>query len=107
MPQEKYWSTLCNRFGSGWTRFWFTPSDPIVLCLLRFMVGLVALWWFLGLLPVVQDWYGPQGMFPLSLAQELRKDAAGDLRSPFRCWTGSNRHRNYGSSIILVWRRSC
>ena len=79
MPQEKYWSTLCNRFGSGWTRFWFTPSDPIVLCLLRFMVGLVALWWFLGLLPVVQEWYGPQGMFPLSLAQELRKDAAGDL----------------------------
>ena len=79
MPQEKYWSTLCNRFGSGWTRFWFTPSDPIVLCLLRFMVGLVALWWFLGLLPVVQDWYGPQGMFPLSLAQELRKDAAGDV----------------------------
>jgi hypothetical protein len=78
MPQEKYWSTLCNRFGSGWTRFWFTPSDPIVLCMLRFMVGLVALWWFLSLLPVVQEWYGPQGTFPLSLTEELRKDAAGD-----------------------------
>jgi hypothetical protein len=78
MPQERYWSTLGSRFGSGWTRFWFTPSDPIALCLMRFLVGLVALWWFLSLLPVVQEWYGPQGTFPLSLTEELRKDAAGD-----------------------------
>ena len=91
MPQEKYWSTLCSRFGSGWTRFWFTPSDPIVLCLLRFTVGLVALWWYLSLLPVVQDWYGPQGTFPFSLTEELRKDAAGDVTFaiPVLDWVGS------------------
>jgi len=63
-----------TRFGRAWTAFWFTPSDPIVLSLLRVLVGTVALWWYLSFLPDLQHWFGPQGVFTLNMAQSLRGD---------------------------------
>jgi hypothetical protein len=63
-----------TRFGRAWTAFWFTPSDPIVLSLLRVLVGAVALWWYLSFLPDLMDWFGQQGVFSLNMAQSLRGD---------------------------------
>jgi len=60
------------RFGRAWTAFWFTPSDPIVLSLLRVLVGAVALWWYLSFLPDLWEWFGPEGVFSLDMAQSLR-----------------------------------
>jgi len=65
------------RFGSAWTAFWFTPSDPVVLSLLRVLVGAVALWWYLSFLPDLQDWFAPQGIFSLKMSQSLRENAGG------------------------------
>ena len=67
-----YFRTLTSRFGAGWTRFWFTPSDAIVLSLLRVLTAGVALWWYLSLLPDVQGWFGPNGMFSLEAVMEAR-----------------------------------
>lgn len=39
-----YLTTLLTRFGEGWNRFWFTPSDPLPLGVLRIGVGLIALY---------------------------------------------------------------
>ena len=73
-----YFTELFERFGAGWNRFWFTPSDPPVVCVLRIMTGLVALYVYGtfgpdlvrffaadGLLPAatVQEWVGPLGGF--------------------------------------------
>src|SRR5437868_7322257 len=60
------------RFGRAWTTFWFTPSDPIILSFLRVLVGAVALWWYLSISPDLEDWFGPQGVFSLNMAQSLR-----------------------------------
>jgi hypothetical protein len=67
-----YFRTSANRIGGGWTRFWFTPSDAIVVSLLRVLTALVALWWYLSLLPDLQNWFGPNGMFSLDLALQQR-----------------------------------
>lgn len=73
-----YFRTLSSRFGAGWTRFWFTPSDAIVLSLLRVLTAGVALWWYLSLLPDLQAWFGPNGMFSLEAALAARN--ASDAR---------------------------
>lgn len=52
-----------DRMGSAWTNFWFTPSDAIGLSLLRILVGVVALWWYLGFAWDLTDWFGSTGLF--------------------------------------------
>ena len=38
-----YFRTLSSRFGNGWNRFWFAPSDPMTLGVIRIFTALVAL----------------------------------------------------------------
>ncbi len=78
-----YSSTLVNRFGSGWTRFWFTPSDAIVLSLLRILTGLVALWWYLGMYTDLQTWFGPNSLLPAEMVRQFRKDELNFERFAF------------------------
>jgi hypothetical protein len=85
-----------GHFGHAWTSFWFTPSDPIVLSLLRVLVGLVALWWYLSLLANLQEWFGPEGIFPLSIALDSRRNATGDPAFAFSLL-------DYVSSISQLW----
>ena len=35
----------------------------------------MALWWYLSILPNLQEWFGPNGIFPLSMAMEWRGDS--------------------------------
>src|SRR5215467_8124144 len=88
-----------SRFGREWTSFWFTPSDPVVLSLLRVLVGLVALWWYLSLLANLRDWFGPDGIFPLSIALDSRRNAAGDPVVAFSLLD----YVSSASQLWLVW----
>ncbi len=89
-----YFRRLSSGFGGWWTRFWFTPSDAIVLSLVRVLTGLVALWWYLTLLPDLQNWFGPDGIFSLELARYSTEMHRNRI-SRFRCW------------IMLARRRKC
>lgn len=42
--QQGYFHTACTRFGEGWNRFWFTPTHPLPLAVLRIGVGLIVLY---------------------------------------------------------------
>jgi hypothetical protein len=64
------WNALRGHFaawGVAWDRFWFTPTDPSVLCAIRVVTGLLLLWthlvWSLGL----ADFLGPDGWLPADL----------------------------------------
>ncbi len=50
-------------FFSGWSRFWFAPSDPFGLHLIRFLTGLLLLAWLLPLAGQVDALFGLQGWF--------------------------------------------
>jgi Vitamin K-dependent gamma-carboxylase len=74
-----YFRNLAERFGSAWTRFWFTPTDPAALSLIRLLTGLVAIWWYLGFYSELQHWIGPNGLYPLELTEQLRATRDGSF----------------------------
>jgi hypothetical protein len=41
-----YFRTLSSRFGDGWNRFWFAPSDACTLSTIRLLTGLLLLYWY-------------------------------------------------------------
>ncbi len=60
----QYFSRLGERFGEGWNRFWFTPSDPVVLSLIRLLTGIVAVYLHATLALDLIPLFGPQGLLP-------------------------------------------
>jgi len=61
---SSYFARLFSAFGRGWTRFWFTPSDPTTLCAMRVLVGLLAVYLHGTLLLDVVEFFGPNGLLP-------------------------------------------
>jgi hypothetical protein len=72
-----YFSTLCDRFGQGWNRFWFTPSDPLLLSLLRVLTGAFAFYVVFSYTPDLQRFFGPGGLLPVAAVEQLRGDYFG------------------------------
>jgi hypothetical protein len=68
----RYFSELATHFGQGWTRFWFTPTDPATLSVLRILTALVALTWYLSYLPDLERFFGPDGWLSLPAVQQWR-----------------------------------
>lgn len=61
-----WWETLCKRFGNGWNRFWFLPSDPYTLGVIRLLTGLVALYWYATYTPDLLRFFGKSGLLPVA-----------------------------------------
>lgn len=64
-----YFRTLAERFGEGWNRFWFTPSDPYTLSLVRVLVGALALYLHLTLTPDLVRLLADDGLLPVATVQ--------------------------------------
>jgi hypothetical protein len=69
---NQYFRNLVERFGGGWNRFWFTPSDPITLSVIRILTALVALGLYLTFWPDLQRFFGPDGLLSRDAMLELR-----------------------------------
>jgi len=67
-----YFRTLVERFGQGWNRFWFTPSDPLPLGVVRVLTALVALGVYLTYLPDLDQFFGPDGLLSRDFVLQLR-----------------------------------
>lgn len=80
----KYLQTLAAEFGRGWTRFWFAPSDPLTLGVLRIGTGLVAFYLVATYTPDLARYFGPSGLVPLDMVRSLQEHAATNdhLRLP-------------------------
>jgi hypothetical protein len=59
-----YFARLAAEFGRGWTRFWFTPSDPTTLSAIRLLTGLVVLYLHATLSLDLIAFFGPNGLLP-------------------------------------------
>jgi hypothetical protein len=66
-----YWQELAETIGESWNRFWFTPADPLPLCLLRIGVGLLAAVYFFSYTGDLVLWFGPDGMLPMENVEPL------------------------------------
>jgi hypothetical protein len=71
-------SELAEEFGERWNRFWFTPADPLLVAVLRIIVGLIAIAHFLDLGGGLQMWYARDGLLPPSAVEQLLELTSGD-----------------------------
>ena len=71
-PTGNYFRTLTSRFGQGWNRFWFAPSDPTTLCVIRILTAAVALYLYLTYLPDLNRFFGPGGLLSRDAMLQLR-----------------------------------
>lgn len=67
LPSVREWS---SSWTGGWNRFWFKPTDPATLSLIRVFAGAMLLYthavWSLDL----RAFFGPEGWLPRDLLQE-------------------------------------
>jgi hypothetical protein len=67
-----YFRDLTTRCGRGWTRFWFAPSDPTTLGLIRLLTAAMALAMYLVYLPDLELLFGPAGLLSRQAALQFR-----------------------------------
>jgi hypothetical protein len=83
----QYISSLVDRFGRQWNRFWYTPTDVYTLCVMRLLTGLASLVYHLSYGPDFVRWFGAGGLLP---RQSVR----------FVTGSGTDGQWNYGFSIF-------
>ena len=69
-----YFARLGGAFGAGWTGFWFTPSDPAMLGLIRLLTGLVVVYLHATLTFDLVDLFGPNGLLPAAEIAPLEQN---------------------------------
>jgi hypothetical protein len=85
----EYFARLSRAFGEGWTRFWFTPSDPTTLSALRLCTGLVVVYLHATLALDLIAFFGPEGLLPAPDIAPLEGRAfsyLNYLRAPAELW---------------------
>lgn len=75
-----YFERLFMAFGAGWTRFWFQPSDPAPLCLIRIAAGLTACYLVLTYTPDLQTFFGRDGLETREMFDALEQESRGQDR---------------------------
>lgn len=76
MPAESMRSpeTFVRRATRAWNTFWFRPSDPTTLGLMRILVGIVVVYVHLAYTKDLQGFFGKDGWASLDLVQDLRHE---------------------------------
>lgn len=65
----RYAQTLVRDFGAAWNEFWFRPSDPYVLCVMRIATGLVALYMYAIFGLDLVEFFGTGGLVPVDIVE--------------------------------------
>jgi hypothetical protein len=66
-----YFSRASARFAAAWNDFWFAPSDPLPLAVLRIGVGLLATYVVGSYGFELLRYFGPNGMLPVQTVAEV------------------------------------
>ena len=68
-----------ERISRGWTRFWFTPVDPIGLHLIRFLVGLLLVAWLLPFAGHLEEFFTARGWLDEQAFEQAAQLTGGDF----------------------------
>jgi hypothetical protein len=91
----EYFARLLGTLGQGWTRFWFSPSDPAILSAMRLLTGLVAVYLHATLALDLMALFGPNGLLPRA---DLSPIEAGNA-----FFVGNFSYLNYLTSPTELW----
>jgi len=73
-----------ENFGRAWNRFWFQPSDPSTLALLRILLGLSVLAYVYSHTADLVVWFAADGLLPRETVQQLSGASATGQPIVFR-----------------------
>ena len=73
----------------AWDRFWFRPTDPTTLGLIRILCGLMVLYIHIAYTPDLQNFFGKDAWIDLKLADEFRHQFPSAV--PFSGWKPDSR----------------
>lgn len=85
---EGLWTELAER----WNAFWFTPSDPTPLGVVRLGAGIGLVLYLILITPDVAAWMGPTGLIPTDLYRQIV--IANDPINRFAQWSVFNLCQN-------------
>jgi len=71
---KDYFGELASSAVRGWDRFWFTPSDPATLCLIRVFAGAMLFYTHLVWALDLEAFFGTEGWLAADLIRPLRED---------------------------------
>jgi hypothetical protein len=75
-----YFRGLSAELGGAWNRFWFHPSDPFDLCVMRIVFGALALLWQLSYTADLIRWFGRLGWFDAGVIDKwITAESAGSF----------------------------
>jgi hypothetical protein len=84
-----YFSRLSQGFGEGWTRFWFTPSDPATVSAIRLLAGVLLVYMHATLCFDLEAFFGAEGLLPVGEIAILEANTFSYLNflvSPTELW---------------------
>ncbi|HEX4148840.1 MAG TPA: hypothetical protein VHY20_07625 [Pirellulales bacterium] len=70
---QAYFQMLIERFGAAWNRFWYSPSDPLTLSVLRVCVGLLATYTVFTYSFDLTSVFGADGLVPVRMVRSLQE----------------------------------
>ena len=71
-------------FGQAWNRFWFRPSDPCLVSLLRILTGISVLAYVHSHSADLEVWFGANGLLPIKTVRQLTGGNAAAAAMDFR-----------------------
>jgi hypothetical protein len=98
---RNYLHELGGAFGSGWNRFWFSPVSAAPLSLVRLIIGLISIWWYVSYYADLQFYFGPEGIIgPETIAQWRGNNLAFSIFD----WsaTATGLWFTYGLGLVIV-----
>jgi hypothetical protein len=88
-----YFHDLGRTLLHGWNDFWFTPSDPATLCLMRILTGLMLCYTHLVWSVDLVGFFGPDGLLTSDFVRQMHEG------SP---WAWSHLHRFHSTGALWI-----
>jgi hypothetical protein len=85
---KQAWQDFSRDFADRWNTFWFTPLASAPLVSLRFLVGLLAVYFLLSHIADLEIWFGRNGLLPVETVQQLIAAQDEAANSPFNSSPG-------------------
>jgi hypothetical protein len=70
-----YFSAVTDHIGKAWNRFWFLPTDPLTLSVIRVLAGVIAFYTVLTFTADLTTLFGPQGLLGLENVSRMQEPA--------------------------------
>ncbi|MFT5524956.1 MAG: hypothetical protein ACI9G1_000707 [Pirellulaceae bacterium] len=97
-----YFRELADGVAGGWNRFWFAKRDPQIVCLLRVLTGLLALYFVGSFTTELSTWFAANGILPSETIWRLTGESEFSVGGADSVYRWSYLHLVDSPSLLMV-----